>query len=89
MEKAAKGDTTEVIAEEIVADAKEAVIEAPSRMRQKLRRLAAAVWGRASVRSNASGSDVVYYGYYGLAGMYCAEFQALAKEHERVRSDKG
>ena len=92
MDKAANGVPPEGITEEvvvtteqIVAEAKEEVIEAPSRIRQILRQLAT-VWGRASVRSSASRSEVVYYG---LAGMYGAEFQALAEEHERVRSDKG
>jgi hypothetical protein len=91
MDKAANGVPPEGITEEvvvtteqIVAEPKE-VIETPSRIRQILRQLAT-VWGRASVRSSASRSEVVYYG---LAGMYGAEFQALAEEHERVRSDKG
>jgi hypothetical protein len=74
-----------VATEEIVVEAKEEVKEAPSRIRKKLRQLAT-VWERPSVRSSASRSEAVYYG---LAGMYGAEFQALADEHERVRSDKG
>ena len=74
-----------VTTEEIVAEAKEEIIEAPSRIRQMLRQLAT-VWGGASVRSSASRSEGVYYG---LAGMYGAEFQALADEHERVRANKG
>ncbi len=78
MEKAVKGITPEGITEEIVAEAKEEAIEAPSRIRQKLRHLAA-VWGRASVRSSASETDVVGSG---LAGMYSAKFQALGKDHE-------
>jgi hypothetical protein len=91
MEKAAKGITPEGITEEmvatteeLVAEAKEEAIEAPSRIRQKLRQLAA-VWERSSARSSASGSDVVGSG---LAGMYSAKLQALAKDHERVRPDK-
>ena len=92
MEKAAKevapeitpAEEIKVTTEEIVTDAKEEVKAAPSRIRKKLRQLAA-VWEGASVRSSASRSEVVYYG---LAGMYGAKFQALAKEHEQVRSDK-
>ena len=57
MEKAAKGFTTpEIVAEEIVAtteeivaEVKEEAIEAPSRLREKFRRLEA-VWGRAAVQ---------------------------------------
>ncbi len=56
IEKAAKGGTPEIIGEEIVAiteqivvEAKEEVIEAPSRMRLKLRGLEV-VWERASVQ---------------------------------------
>ena len=88
MDKAAKENITEEIIvspEQLVDEVKEEAIEAPSRLREKLRQLAT-VWGRVSVQSNASRSEVVYYG---LAGMYGAEFQALAEEHERVRSDKG
>jgi len=81
---AAKGVAPEIIGEEIVADVKEEAIEAPSRIRHKLRHLAA-VWERASLRSSASKSDVVGSG---LAGMYSAKFQALVKDPERVRSDK-
>ena len=91
MEKAAKGITPEGITEEmvatteeLVAEAKEEAMEAPSRIRQKLRQLAA-VWERAIVRSSASESGVVGSG---LAGMYSAKFQALAKDPERVRPDK-
>ena len=88
MEKAAKGVTpeitTEVTTEEIVTEAKDEVKEAPSRIRKKLRQLAA-VWEGASLRSSASGSDVVGSS---LAGMYGAKFQALAKEHEQVGPDK-
>ena len=88
MEKAAKGVTpeitTEVTTEEIVTEAKDEVKEAPSRIRKKLRQLAA-VWEGASLRSSASGSDVVGSS---LAGMYSAKFQALAKEDEQVRPDK-
>ena len=91
MEKAAKGITPEgiteeivVTTEEIVAEAKEEAIEAPSRIGQKLRQLAA-VWERVSVRSSASETHVIGSG---LAGMYSAQFQALAKDHERVHPDK-
>ena len=57
MEKAAKGVTTpeivgeEIVAttEQIVAEVKEEAIEAPSRLREKFRRLEA-VWGRADVQ---------------------------------------
>jgi hypothetical protein len=88
MEKAAKETTTEEIIgypEELVDEVKEEVKEVPSRLRRKLGRLAA-VWERASIRSSASGSDVMGSG---LAGIYGAKFQALAKEHEQVRPDKG
>ena len=84
MEKAAKGVTPEIITEEIVAEAKDEVKEAPSRIHNKLRQLAA-VWEGASVRSSASGADVVGSS---LAGMYGAKWQALAKEHKRVLPDK-
>jgi len=85
MEKAAKEVAPEIpLAEEIVAEAKEEVKEAPSRMRKKLRQLAA-VWEGASVRSSASGSDVVGSS---LAGMYGGKWQALAKENEQVRPDE-
>jgi hypothetical protein len=73
-----------VATEEIVAEAKDEVKEAPSRIRKKLRQLAA-VWEGASVRSSASGADVVGSS---LAGMYGAKWQALDKEHEQVRPDK-
>ena len=94
MEKAAKEVAPEITpaeeikasTEEIVADAKEEVKEAPSRIRKKLGQLAA-VWERASVRSSASGSDVVVGS--SLAEMYGAKWQALDKEHEQGRSDKG
>jgi hypothetical protein len=86
MEPAAKGPPPEIIGEEIVAEAMEEIIEAPSRLRQGLHRLAA-VWEHVSVRPSVSGSDVVEGS--GLAGMYGAKFQALAKEHEQVRPDKG
>ena len=56
MEKAAKVVTPEIIGEEIVAtteeivaEVKEEAIEAPSRLREKFRRLEA-VWGRAAVQ---------------------------------------
>ena len=88
MEKAKEITSTEeimVTTEEIVAEAKDEVVkEAPSRIRKTLRQLAE-VWEGASVRSSASGSDVVGSS---LAGMYGAKFQALAKEHEQVRPDK-
>jgi uncharacterized protein YukE len=88
MEKAKEITPTEeimVTTEEIVAEAKDEVVkEAPSRIRKTLRQLAE-VWEGASVRSSASGSDVVGSS---LAGMYGAKFQALAKEHEQVRPDK-
>jgi hypothetical protein len=90
---AAKGVTPEIVTEaivatteEIVAEVKEEVIEAPSKLRQTLDRLAA-LWERVSVRSSVSRSDDV--GGSGLGGMYGAKFQALAKEHEQGRSDKG
>ncbi len=71
--------------EEIVAEAKEEVREAPSRIRKKLRRLPS-IWEGASVRSSASAaSDVAGSS---LAGMYGAQWQALAKEHEQGRPDK-
>ena len=73
-----------ITTEEIVAEAKEEAIEAPSRIGKTLRQLAA-VWERASVRSSASGSDAVSSN---LAGMYGAKWQALTKEHEQVRPDK-
>ena len=70
--------------EELVAEAKEEVKEAPSRLRAKLRQLAA-LWEGTSVRSSAAGSDVMGSS---LTGMYGAKWQALAKEHEQVRPDK-
>ena len=76
MEPAAKGAPPEIIGEEIVAEAMEEIIEAPSRLRQGLHRLAA-VWERVSVRPSASGSDVIGSG---LARMYNAKWQALDKE---------
>ncbi len=88
MEKAAKevapAEEIKVTTEEIVADAKEEVKEAPSRIRNKLRQLAA-VWEGANVRSSASASDVVDSS---LTGMYGAKWQALDKEHDQVRPDK-
>ncbi len=92
MEKAAKevapestpAEEIKVATEQIVAEAKEEVKEAPSRIRNKLRQLAA-VWERASVRSSASESDVVGSS---LAGMYGAKWQALDKEYEQGRPDK-
>ena len=74
-----------VTTEEVVAEAKDEVVkEAPSRIRKTLRQLAE-VWEGVSVRSSASGSDVVGSS---LAGMYGAKWQALAKKHEQVRPDK-
>jgi hypothetical protein len=70
-----------VATEEIVAEAKEEAIEAPSRIRKNLRRWAA-VWAAASVRSSASRSEDIVGS--SLAGMYGAKWQALAKEHEQV-----
>jgi uncharacterized protein YukE len=66
MEKAAKevapeitpAEEIKVSTEQIVAEAKEEVKEAPSRLRAKLRQLAA-VWEGANVRSSASASEVV------------------------------
>ena len=92
MEKAAKevapeitpAEEIEVTTEEIVTEAKDEVKEAPSRIRKKLRQLAA-VWEGANVRSSASGSDVVDSS---LSGMYGAKWQALGKEHEQGRPDK-
>jgi len=56
MQKAAEGVTPEIITEEIVAtteeiaaEVKEEVIEAPSRLRRKLRELEA-MWERASIQ---------------------------------------
>ena len=59
--------------------APEEVKEAPSKLRQKLRQLAA-VWEGANVRSSASALDVVDSS---LTGMYGAKWQALAKEFEQ------
>ena len=92
MEKAAKevapeitpAEEIKVATEEIVAEAKEEVKEAPSRLRAKLRQLAA-VWEGANVRSSASASEVVDSS---LAGMYGAKWQALAKETEQSRPAK-
>ena len=92
MEKAAKevapgitpAEEIKVSTEQIVAEAKEEVKEAPSRLRAKLRQLAA-VWEGANVRSSASASEVVDSS---LTGMYGAKWQALTKEHEQGRPDK-
>jgi hypothetical protein len=92
MEKAAKevapeitpAEEIKVSTEQIVAEAQERVKEAPSRLRAKLRQLVA-VWEGASVRSSASGSDVVGSS---LTGMYGAKWQALDKENEQGRPDK-
>ena len=67
-----------------MAEAKEEVKEAPSRIRKKLRQLAA-VWEGANVRSSASASEVVDSS---LTGMYGAKWQALAKDDEQGRRDK-
>ena len=91
MEKAEKevapeispAEEIKVSTEEIVAEAKEEVKEAPSRLRKRLRQLAA-VWERTTVRSSASGSDVVGSS---LAGMYGAKWQALDKEYEQGRPE--
>ena len=72
-----------VTTEQIVSEAKEGVIEAPSRIRQILGYLAA-VWEHPSVRPNVSGSDDVVVGS-SLSGLYGAKFDALAKEHEQVK----
>jgi hypothetical protein len=92
MEKAAKEAAPEIApveeimvsTEELVAEAKDEVKEAPSKIREKLRQLTA-VWDATSVRSSASGSEVVGSS---VAGMYGAKFQALAKEHEQARPNK-
>ena len=92
MEKAAKEVAPEVTpteeirvtTEQIVAEAKEEVKEAPSRLRTKLRQLAA-VWEGANVRSSVAASDAVGSS---LSGMYGAKWQALGKEHEQGRPDK-
>jgi hypothetical protein len=90
MEKAPKEITTteEIIvsAEEGVDEVKEEIKKVPSRFRQELRRLAA-VRERLSVRPSVSEWDAVVG--WGLGGMYGAKFDALAKEHEQVRPDKG
>ena len=93
MEKAAKevapeitpAEEIKVSTEQIVAEAKEEVKEAPSRLRAKLRQLAA-VWEGANVRSSAAGSDVVLGS--SLTGMYGAKWQALTKEQEQGRPAK-
>jgi hypothetical protein len=71
---------------ETTAEVKEGVLDAPSKIRQTLGQLAA-MWERASVRARVSGSDVVVGS--SLSGMYGSKFDALAKEHEQVRPDKG
>jgi hypothetical protein len=89
MDKAAKGGTPEGVGEEvmvtteqILTEAKEGVIEAPSRIRRVLGQLAAML-ERTSVRESVSGSDDVAGGS-GLCRMYGAKFDALAKQHEQV-----
>jgi hypothetical protein len=81
----AKGINPQITTEEIglTPEVKEEVKEAPSKLRQKLRQLAA-VWEGANVRSSASGSEVVDSS---LTGMYGAKWQALGKEHEQGRPD--
>ena len=78
-----KGIHSEITTEKIMLppEVKEEVKEAPSKLRQKLRQLAA-VWEGANVRSSASGSEVVDSS---LTGMYGAKWQALVKEHEQGR----
>ncbi len=80
----AKGINPQITTEEIVAEAKEEAKEAPSRIRKRLRRLAA-VWEVASVRSSASEAEVMGSG---LAGMYDAKWQALEQEYKQGRPDK-
>ena len=79
----AKGINPQITTEEIMLtpEVKEEVKEAPSKLRQKLRQLAA-VWEGANVRSSAAGSEVVDSS---LSGMYGAKWQALAKESEQGR----
>ena len=76
----AKGINPQITTEEIMLtpEVKEEVKEAPSKLRQKLRQLAA-VWEGANVRSSA-GSDVVDSS---LSGMYGTKWQTLAKESEQ------
>jgi len=83
MAEAAKGINPQITTEEIMLtpEVKEEVKEAPSKLRQKLRQLAA-VWEGANVRSSAAGSDVVDSS---LTGMYGAKWQALEKESEQGR----
>ena len=83
----AKGINPQITTEEIMLtpEVKEEVKEAPSKLRQKLRQLAA-VWEGANVRSSAAGSDVVLGS--SLTGMYGAKWQTLDKEHEQGRPDK-
>jgi hypothetical protein len=70
MEKA-----TKIATEEILAKAKEELIEAPSRLREKLHHLG--LWAQGllrgeSSRSSVSGSD--------LTSLYGAKFQTIARE---------
>lgn len=89
MEKAANEITTAeeiiVFPEESVDEVKEEIKKVPSRLRQKMKPITAAVWE--CVHPSVSESDSVAGS--GLAGMYGAKYQALAKEHEQVRLDKG
>jgi hypothetical protein len=83
-----QGINPEIAPEEVketATEVKEEIKQVPSRLRQERHRLAA-IWERISLRANVSESDVVDSG---LARMYGAKFQALAKEHEQVRPDKG
>jgi hypothetical protein len=84
----AKDINPEIAPEEVketVTEVKEEIKTVPSKLRQERHRLAV-IWERISLRANVSESDVVDSG---LARMYGAKFQALAKEHEQVRPDKG
>jgi hypothetical protein len=85
MEKAAKQiPTTEEIIlspEESVQEVKEEIKKVPSRLHQGLHHRLAAVWERDSVRANVSEESYGGVVDCGLAGMYSAKFQALAKEH--------
>jgi hypothetical protein len=83
----AKGINPQITTEEIMLtpEVKEEVKEAPSKLRQKLRQLAA-VWEGANVRSSAAGSDVVDSS---LTGMYGAKWQTLARQTLAKESEQG
>ena len=84
-----KGINPEITLEEVkeaTAEVNDGVIEAPSRIRKTLDQLGA-MWERASVRASVSRSDVVVGS--SLSGMYSSKFDALAKEHEQARPNKG